>query len=447
MLHDIRDSLLSNETIIPVIGFEMLSIKRGEEVIPYLDYLSEYIANKEAIPLKKSNSGFLLFNQLTHQLLVRYNMSGRETKKKISMYAGEIHNLVDTSYIEKIVSISRVNYFFNLTFTSHLSEIVNKKRTFPNTSLKQSNFPHEYKKPKNPDDLIKTDCSYEGVVYNIFGMAYQGQNTYYDYIYSDDNILEFIPSFIRWYESSTYLNNYKEIIKNASLLFLGCHYPDWLTRVMINTLKPGSVAISNETIARIFFDYCNDISNSFFLAKHNFVFQEKTPTLKLVNELNDLLIKEGFIIDIKNDDFVFVSYTRDNHLLAQKIICDLAGKLNVWFDRIKLFPGDLINEEVKMGIDNCVLFLPLITNESVKKTPNDYVKQEWRYYFDKYAKNPKIIPMVNDDVNLGTLGFDIDMEFTGTHSNIFRIVISNTGLQVQDVDNVANRFSTQKLNR
>jgi hypothetical protein len=440
MISDILNSVSNNETIIPVIGFEMLPVRQENgTLVPYLEHLSNHIATIEGFAINCTEKGFDYFNHCIHQLLRATDFDLVSTRKKISQYAIEIHDLVDTSYLEKIVSISPFNYFFNLTFTSHLGEVVTAKRTFPNISPKVSSFPHMMKKPKQPDDLIKNDCLYEGVVYNIFGLAYHKQKTFHDYYYSDDEILAFIPSFSRWYEIR--LNNYKEVVTDASLLFLGCQYPDWLTRIMINTLKPNSLEI-NKVLARVFFDYCNDVSNSFFLDKHKFKYQGQTPTLQLINELSDLLSRNNFVLNIKNKDFVFVSYTQDNLALAQKVICQLSKSMNVWFDRIKMFPGDIINDEVKEGIQNCKLFLPLITANSVAKLPGDYVRQEWRYYSDNFSDSKKVIPLVfRNEVNLGTLGFDIDTEFGRPRSNIFYVLIDENGLTEPDILNIQTKMA------
>lgn len=119
--------------------------------------------------------------------------------------------------------------------------------------------------------------------------------------------------------------------------------------------------------------------------------------------------------------------------------------MNVWFDRIKMFPGDYINEEVKMAISNCKLFLPIITNQSINKKNNDYVRQEWKYFYDSTQDSPlreiKVIPLVYcRDVNLGELGFNIDAHFARPQANLFHICIDDDGLSQQDIMNIKNRL-------
>jgi hypothetical protein len=446
MLESIRDALINHENIIPVIGYEMLPIRDVQgNLVPYLHYISKLIFDTYDLDKIDVNGsvnfgepGFVIFNQVMHLLLKNNSFDYKVTITQLSDFAMQIHPLVDTTYLEKIVKIQSFSYFFNLTFTTHLAELVTRFRSFPNVSLKQSMFPFNFKSPKRPDDLIKNDCSFEGVIYNIAGLAYSNGNRLYNFFYSDDDFLDAIPQFNKRYDID--LNNYREVVNDSSLLFLGCQYPDWLTRILISTFKPGIIKNTSAVQARIYFDYCNDNSNSFFLSKHQFTFQSNVITTGLVNDLYTYLEEDddAFIQGNRNKDFIFISYTRDNLALVKNIVCQLSTERNVWFDRIKLFPGSLINEEVKLAIQNCKLFLPIITHEAIRHERNDYVRQEWIYYAENFADQLKVIPLVHKNVNLGELGFQIGPEFA-TPGNLFYITVDESGLLQQDITNIINR--------
>lgn len=436
MFDSVRNALVNNENIIPVIGFELLPIVKDGRTIPYLNYISELIAEEKQLELPSNESGFSIFNQIAHQLLVKNAFNKLRTTEQISEFAKRIHEKVDTTFLEQIVSIAPFHYFLNLTFTTHLLEVIKTRRTFPNTSVKQSTFPFRLK--KTPEDLIKNECIFEGVIYNLFGLAYLGNNILYNYYYTDDDTLEFISEFNKKFGIT--LKNYSEVVTPSSLLFLGCQYPDWLIRIMINTLKPGSLDSNNNRQARVFFDYCNDPSNSFFLTRHQFEFQRNLQSLEVVRNLDEVLSQNNFTLTTKSNSFVFISYTKDNLSLAKKIICQLAAEMNIWFDRIEMGPGSNINDEVKEGITNCKLFLPLITNESKDKSSSAYVKQEWIYYRENFRNSSKVIPMVHNNVNLGQLGFNLDNEFGNIGSNIFHIVITDDGLTEQDILNIKSQL-------
>ncbi len=436
MVNNIRNALINNESIIPVIGYDLLPVIDNDVSTPYLDYISQLIAKEKQLILPEKEFGFTLFNNIAHQLLIKNGLNPRVTKEQISEYAKRIHPMVDTSYLEKIVSISPFRYFMNVTFTTHLADVIKLKRTFPNTSVKQTTFP--FQMARSPEDLIKSDCAYEGVVYNLVGLAYLGNNILFRYYYTDDDYLDFISEFNKRHDIE--LKNYKEIVRSSSLLFLGCQYPDWLIRILINTLKPGSLDQSNNIQARIFFDYCNDPSNSFFLTRHQFDFQKNLQSMPLVSDIYDVLSQHNFTLTTTSNSFVFISYTRDNLPLVKKIVCQLALEMNIWFDRIKMTPGSSINDEVKEGITNCKIFLPVITNESKNKPQNEYVRQEWIYYHEYFKDNPKVIPLIHENVNAGQLGMFVDNEFASPGINIFYISINDEGLTNQDILKIKSKL-------
>jgi hypothetical protein len=437
MLDHIRNAIINGENIIPVIGYELLPIREKGQIIPYLDYLSKTLVAKEKkIKLPPNGSGFTRFNSVAHQLLSLKNRDKIDTITTISECAKQIHDKVDTTYLDMIVSILPFHYFFDLTFTTHLAEAVQRLRTFPKTTVKQTTFPYFLK--KTPEDLIKNDCSFEGVVYNLSGSAYQGPKLLYNYYCTDDDTLDFVSLFNRKFDIA--LNNYKEVVTNSSLLFLGCQYPDWLIRILINTLKPGSLDANNNLQARVFFDYCSDPSNSFFLTRHQFRFQKNLATLALISSLYTDLFEHRYVLSHEGKDFVFISYAREDLPLVQNLVCRLSASINVWFDRIEMFPGDLINLDVKSAIANCKLFIPIVTRESGNKGPDAYVRQEWRHYLDEFQENPKVIPLVQEGLNLGELGFDLDSTFARPRDNIFFITINDKGLTDQDVDFIKGRL-------
>jgi len=342
--------------------------------------------------------------------------------------------------LQKIISIFPFKYFLNLTFTTHLTQLIETNRTFPKIAVNESTFPFQLKNPRKPDDLKKNECGFAATIYNLFGVAYYNGNEKFNYYYSDDDMLSFISEFNKRFEVD--LKNYKEVIKDSALLFLGCQYPDWLLRVLINTLAPGSLDSFNNFQTKVFVDYCNDNATILFLHKHRLQFQRHLQTQLFVNDLFEVLSQNRFALDIhKSGDFVFISYSRDDLIIVQKIVCQLAIYTNVWFDRIKLFPASLINIDIKDAINNCKLFLPIVTVKSKEKKDEDYVKQEWKYYLENFIDNSKVIPLVDKNVNNGgQLGFNVDANFSKQGNNLFYIVFDERGLSEQNLIDIKNRL-------
>lgn len=445
LLQGIRRALVNEQSIIPVIGYDAIPVRIGNTTVPYLDYLSgklieDHLNSTSVDPTLEKSTGFDLFNFVTHKLLEKNRFNQFTTTTQISEGAKKIHALVDISYLEKIVAIFPFRYFLNLTFTNHLSEVIKIHRTFPKIGVRETTFPFIIKNPKRPEDIQKSDCVFVGSVYHLFGKAYAGNDEILNYYYSDHDLLSFIAEFNKRYDID--LKNYKEILQDASLLFLGCQYPDWLLRVVINTLSPGSLDFRDSRQTKIFVDYCSDNSTIFFLEKHNFQYQESLQTQFFVNDLYSELAQKKLAIDINSkNDFAFISYTRDDLEVVRKIVCQLSPYLALWFDKTDLFPGDQINTNIKKAIDNCKLFLPIITKNNCTKPESAYVRQEWLYYHENFRNNAKVIPLVAKDVNLGALGFDLDTNFSTPGSNLFHIHFDENGLQEENITDIRKRLN------
>jgi hypothetical protein len=440
IIEDIIGSLSNNDRIIPMIGFELLPIKlsvgnKNNGNIPYLEHLARKIAAANNIGTGEDiDSPVDLFNNVMHKLLIQKAFNQLDTTKELCRQAKLIHDDVDTSLLEKIVQVRPFKYFLNLTFTTHLQEFVNKFRKYPGGTVKQSSFPYLLKDIQRPEDLIKDSSKFEAVIYNLCGLAYDSSVTpILNYYYSDDHILAMTSDVTKRYDVD--LKNLKETITTSSLLFLGCQFPDWLLRYFIYTLKPNSFNIFDSISARVFVDYCNDNSTSFFLTKHSFKFQKNQTTFNLINNLYAELLAKNFLISTLSNEYAFISYSSEDLPLVKKIVdqCFNCG-MNLWFDRIKLFPGSMIDEEVKEGIRNCKVFLPLVTDKSKNKKAQDYVRQEWIYYHDKFKEDPKVIPLVlTEEVDTGNLNFNLDSVFGTPGSNVYYIPVTGNGLCEQDV--------------
>ncbi|WP_295795047.1 toll/interleukin-1 receptor domain-containing protein [Mucilaginibacter sp.] len=439
LIESIRLALVNEQNILPIIGFDAIPVKDGDKHVPYLDFLAGRIAADKGLDMNQDLSGFDLFNDVSHQLLLKNQFNKRITTLLISDYARAIHHMVDSSYLEKITTIFPFKYFLNLTFTTHLSEAIQHNRTFPKLAVNETSFPFILKNPRRPDDLKKNECGFVATIYNLYGVAYANGNIRFNYYYSDDDMLTFISEFNKRFDVD--LKNYKEAIQDSSLLFLGCQYPDWLLRVLINTLAPGFLDSMNSLQTKVFVDFCNDNATIFFLNKHKLQFQKDLQTVPFMQNLYKTLSKNRFALDInRRDDFVFVSYTRDDLEVVQKIICQLSVQMNIWFDRIKLFPGSLIDDDIKIALKNCKLFLPIITENSAKKQPNDYVRQEWTYYNTELKGANKIIPLIDKNLNLGALGVHLNELFPDAAGNVFYIKFNEEGLTGDNISDIKNKM-------
>lgn len=98
---------------------------------------------------------------------------------------------------------------------------------------------------------------------------------------------------------------------------------------------------------------------------------------------------------------IFVSYTRENLAIAQRIVAALreAG-LDIWLDLGKLQPGDSWDLKIKRNIEACSFFVALISRETDARQEG-YFRREWNLAADRalnFADDvPFILPVTIDD--------------------------------------------------
>src|SRR6478735_7363843 len=98
---------------------------------------------------------------------------------------------------------------------------------------------------------------------------------------------------------------------------------------------------------------------------------------------------------------VFLSYARDDAAAARRIAEALrGGGLEVWFDENELRGGDTWDAKIRQQIDDCTLFVPVISVHTQERTKG-YFRLEWKLAVDQThllaAGVPFIAPVVIDD--------------------------------------------------
>jgi len=98
--------------------------------------------------------------------------------------------------------------------------------------------------------------------------------------------------------------------------------------------------------------------------------------------------------------FVFLSYSHKDIGIVKKINKYLKKKgINTWFDKDRLKGGHIWEDEIKKAINQCVLFVTFLSNNSVSS--KGYFQSEAKAAQEVWEKIPEgrpyIIPVIIDD--------------------------------------------------
>ncbi|HSM05722.1 MAG TPA: toll/interleukin-1 receptor domain-containing protein [Longimicrobiales bacterium] len=232
----------------------------------------------------------------------------------------------------------------------------------------------------------------EAFVYHLLGKA--GTSAF---AVTEEDILEFMHQLLSP-GSPRRPDQLFDVLEKSHLLFLGCRFPDWLTRFLVrmargvplgdphgrrNWVAGGTVRGSKglqEFLTRssqrtkIF----QDLDAGEFVSQLHQRWKAKHPH-GIVDET---------VTEAEARDKVFISYASENRAQVMEL-CQALDARNVlyWFDRAELKGGNDWDEKIRRNVRSCCLFVPLISEEVIGKG-EAYVLKEWRWALDRQEMQP-----------------------------------------------------------
>ena len=209
-------------------------------------------------------------------------------------------------------------------------------------------------------------------------------------------------------------------LRDSHLLMLGCRLPDWAARFFLRTAKGERLSMPERDTVEILVGTpsADDRELAGFLAAFR-------PSARLVP-----MPAETFLAELRRrwqlahptgaapaatakpaagstpgDGAVFLSYSRHDSAAVERLAGALqAAGVEVWFDRNELKPGDAWAQSILQGIQNCALFIPVVSANTQREDRNRaYFWREWNIADDLalgMAPGERfIVPVVVDDTD------------------------------------------------
>lgn len=273
---------------------------------------------------------------------------------------------------------------FRLVITTCFDPILeNALRKIWGEELKIKNI-HDDADPANQDIMTEENRKSEfydinPTLYYAFGKATAGANKMY--AITDDRKVYTIDCWL----AARKPNNLLQYILNKDVMAVGCKFENWVFRFFWYLLgqKPSGSSFPsfNES-------FCKKGSVAIMLSDNNSD-EEKTKLFinrKQINYFEDsrafmTLLAPELVPDTPPQiGNFFISYASEDFATANIIYEFLLSKRQkVWFD-IRLKAGDLFNDEINKGIEQCNVFMPILSNQTKRDLENHksrYYRQEW----------------------------------------------------------------------
>lgn len=390
------ESFIGNLTtgdIIPVIGEDLSLVKnKNDELITLNRYIAEELTQRLSIPY---------MGQRICQLATDY------PNANIMLATNAIYNNIDEDRfymgpMEKLAAITDFKFYISTTLDDRLEKALRKSRNLKNNEMKII----DYSLQQSSDIQVDIGDNIPVTVFNLLGSL----RNIMESAFTEEEILEHFFSLSNKQNRHPLADYFIKRVKNKTLLFIGCDFPDWFMRFIIRILTNQRYKL------RIFSDYIvSDENDKYpdlnkFLAQFNknIITKEMAQgrnVMAFIDELYRRWSDSSQNHPVQYEGSVFLSYNHPDMEKAKtlKQLLKAKGIRNAWFDIDDLHAGEhqaLIDEEIK----KCKVFIPLISNNSLTNNQSYMWKFECpgiegRLNADKYygKMSFQIIPIVLDN--------------------------------------------------
>jgi len=316
----------------------------------------------------------------------------------------------------QLARIDRFKLFVTLTFDSLLAAAIDQVRTGDRAlELAYS--------PKNAQDLPgPLEELRQPVVYHLFGKL----SSQPDYVITDEDMLEFLH---HMQSRSATAEHLFDALRDNHLLFIGCAFPDWLSRFLLRIAKSRQLSLRRTEMELLVGSLANRDGDLVVFLRH---FSPRTKVVsyspaEFVGELaaryfsraagsgsvrtnppGGAATRSSDPRETANANMtpgaIFISYAHEDQAAARRLrdFLEEEAGVDVWLDTRELEAGDDWGRKIRRNIKSCSYFMPLISAAATRRDEG-YFRREWSLAVERAMdiadSVPFIIPVAIDDTD------------------------------------------------
>ncbi len=399
--------LVRDGEVVPIVGKELLTVSiDGQQTL-----LDPYLAQRLVRDLSIDTTG-LPFSVDLNQVAVAYLQQGGLRRKLHSTLRGLVEERTwpVPEPLRQLAAISDFRLFISTTFDELLANAIDGERYGGKPQTRRLSFSTSSAR----EDLSGAPGALEHAqVFQILGRI----SRLGGYVVTEEDALEFLHALHR--REST-LPALFEALRNRTLLFLGCGFPDGLARCFLRMLVNRPLS-SEEPKFVIDHRAKLDLDLALFLRQCRIETHPAGDPVPFVAELYARWQQEsprgsspipGSAPGAASGggrtagNKVFLSYANEDLVAAQNLYTALVSQnVEVWMDRHSLPTGDAWPLTIPSRIADCALFLPLLSKEAARRDEGHY-RNEWKSALNR-GVDPEarfILPVAIDDIEQGANG-------------------------------------------
>lgn len=280
---------------------------------------------------------------------------------------------IDLKPLEALARIADFDFFITTDFSDIFEKVLQKERCGKEEVVNVINYSltkYAQEKPSGNTSSV--------TLFNLLGDIKARD----DFAMTDEEVLEYLISIKNGFEE---IPQVTDALAGKSLLFIGCGFPDWLLRFTIRIIsnqrfadkKIGKIIADNRTF--------NDPKLSSFLRHFNTnIVPIPGPQFEDTFDFMHQLAQNW--TDVRSDTVkeryegvVFLSYCNEDRDVLDSAQKALKSRgVDVWYDMDRLESGANYNERIDDEIRNCTVFVPLISEDSIRDSNRYVYDKEWK---------------------------------------------------------------------
>lgn len=392
---------IEERKVIPIIGSDVIKIQDNGIPTTLLDSLLNRLIQKYTerdIVFDFGENNLTASEKLNHihALAIEVPFS---FYTEVASILKEIEPLADTSTLDKLARIKKFKFYINASFSSLLNTSIIKHRSLTSGYYQSISLDIQEKRLNDIDLPLSANIHQhlrKPIIYNLFNQ-FTTTRSKTNVIVADDDILELLHTLT---QNKDMLPSLFELMSKSSLLFIGCNYPDWLLRFFIRVFSQEKVSHRSSRI-RTVADILQDKNRALFISNSDLKYFELDGSAfvdRLFNEISNDDERQSWIRKTIGNSFSFISYAAEDREAASNIYEELDDlDCDTYMDINRLDYGSEITFEIKQAIDNCKIFMPVVSITTDNSVNQDrYHKHEWKYAIELYVSGKKdfqIIPI------------------------------------------------------
>lgn len=363
---------IDERSVIPVVGPDLVLVDWEGRREPYHKLLARQLAAHHRLDIPADAS--------LEQAIGAYRALGK-SRQAVCRELGLLASRLEVGLPEPLRQLAQVGdfpWFVSFCTDNLLARALNQVRCNGEPKTKELAFT-----PSEASDLPEGMLD-APLVFSLFGHL----SVLPKYVAGEEDQLEWIAALQIPEKRPARLF---DALGKHHLLFLGCHFPDWLTRFVLRTVKNHMLSAGRDYSEYLVDAHADEHAPLVVFLRQ---FSQTTQVLAVdpvafVAELAQrwqarqgasaaARPEPGPMPDAMPPGSLFISYASEDRPAALSLAADLqAAGLPVWLDRQQLDWGSDYSARIQHAIGQCVLFVPLLSRTAEQRL--GFFRKEWAW--------------------------------------------------------------------